>query len=96
MIRYKKYQMTGENHPLKGLWYARPLIEDTFGTEKLAEPQFEGQTKTKLGNSSMRQAVAKGVAEGFGTYLEEHPREAKELVLKTITAQRAREAARMA
>lgn len=63
---------------------------------KLAEPQFEGQTKTKLGNSSMRQAVAKGVAEGFGTYLEEHPREAKALVLKTITAQRAREAARMA
>lgn len=63
---------------------------------KLAEPQFEGQTKTKLGNSSMRSAVAKGVAEGFGTYLEEHPREAKELVLKTITAQRAREAARMA
>ncbi len=63
---------------------------------KLAEPQFEGQTKTKLGNSSMRSAVAKGVAEGLGTYLEEHPREAKELVLKTITAQRAREAARLA
>lgn len=37
MIRYKKYQMTGENHPLKGLWYARPLIEDTFDTEKLAK-----------------------------------------------------------
>lgn len=63
---------------------------------KLAEPQFEGQTKTKLGNSSMRSAVAKGVTEGLGTYLEEHPREAKELVLKTITAQRAREAARLA
>ena len=63
---------------------------------KLAEPQFEGQTKTKLGNSTMRSAVAKGVTEGFGTYLEEHPREAKELVLKTITAQRAREAARVA
>ena len=63
---------------------------------KLAEPQFEGQTKTKLGNSHMRSAVAKGVAEGLGTYLEEHPREAKELVLKTITAQRAREAARLA
>ena len=63
---------------------------------KLAERQFEGQTKTKLGNSSMRSAVAKGVTEGFGTYLEEHPREAKELVLKTITAQRAREAARVA
>ena len=63
---------------------------------KLAEPQFEGQTKTKLGNSSMRTAVSKGVMEGFGTYLEEHPREAKELILKTITAQRAREAARAA
>ncbi len=63
---------------------------------KLAEPQFEGQTKTKLGNSSMRSAVSKGVVEGFGTYLEEHPREAKELILKTITAQRAREAARLA
>ncbi len=63
---------------------------------KLAEPQFEGQTKTKLGNSTMRSAVAKGVLEGFGTYLEEHPREAKELVLKTVTAQRAREAARLA
>ena len=33
MIRYKKYQMTGEKSPLKGLWYARPLIEDTFDTE---------------------------------------------------------------
>ena len=63
---------------------------------KIAEPQFEGQTKTKLGNSSMRAAVSKGVTEGFGTYLEEHPREAKELILKTITAQRAREAARAA
>ena len=63
---------------------------------KLAEPQFDGQTKTKLGNSSMRAAVAKSVTEGLGTYLEEHPREAKELVLKTVTAQRAREAARAA
>lgn len=63
---------------------------------KLAEPQFEGQTKTKLGNSSMRTAVGKAVAEGLGTYLEEHPKEAKELILKTITAQRAREAARAA
>ena len=37
MIRYKKYQMTGEKSPLKGLWYARPLIEDTFDTERLAK-----------------------------------------------------------
>ncbi len=63
---------------------------------KLAEPQFEGQTKTKLGNSSMRAAVSKSITDGFGSYLEEHPKEAKELILKTITAQRAREAARMA
>lgn len=63
---------------------------------KLAEPQFEGQTKTKLGNSSMRTAVSKSVQEGLGTYLEEHPKEARELILKTITARNAREAARNA
>ena len=63
---------------------------------KLAEPQFEGQTKTKLGNSEMRTAVARVVSEELGTYLEEHPREAKELILKCQTAKRAREAARNA
>ena len=63
---------------------------------KLQEPQFEGQTKTKLGNSFMSTLVAKVVTEGFGTYLEENPKEARELVLKSITAQRAREAARNA
>ena len=82
------------NERLSGEDVREGLVADI--SVKLAEPQFEGQTKTKLGNSTMRSAVAKGVAEGFGTYLEEHPREAKELVLKTITAQRAREAARMA
>ena len=63
---------------------------------KLTDPQFEGQTKTKLGNSSMRMQVEKAVTDAFGTYLEENPKEAKELVLKTITAQRARDAARNA
>lgn len=63
---------------------------------KIAEPQFEGQTKTKLGNSTMRTAVSKCVVEGFGTYLEEHPKEARELILKTISAKNAREAARAA
>lgn len=63
---------------------------------KLVDPQFEGQTKTKLGNSDMRFTVEKAVGEEFGTYLEENPKEAKELVLKTITAQRARDAARNA
>ncbi|MCH5351443.1 MAG: DNA topoisomerase (ATP-hydrolyzing) subunit B [Clostridiales bacterium] len=63
---------------------------------KLTEPQFEGQTKTKLGNSFMRAQVEKAVTDAFGTYLEENPKEAKELIMKTITAQRARDAARRA
>ncbi len=63
---------------------------------KLTDPQFEGQTKTKLGNSEMRGIVERALTEGFGTYLEENPKEGKELVLKSITAQRARDAARNA
>ncbi len=63
---------------------------------KLMNPQFEGQTKTKLGNSEMRYAVEKAVTEGFGDFLEENPIYGRELVLKSITAQRAREAARLA
>lgn len=63
---------------------------------KLMNPQFEGQTKTKLGNSEMRAIVEKAVTEGFGDYLEENPAQARELILKSITAQRAREAARAA
>ena len=63
---------------------------------KLTNPQFEGQTKTKLGNSEMRGYVEKALTDGLGTYLEENPKEAKELVLKCITAQRARDAARNA
>jgi len=63
---------------------------------KLMNPQFEGQTKTKLGNSEMRGYVEKAMAEGFGTFLEENPAKTKELVLKAIMAQRARDAARNA
>jgi DNA gyrase subunit B len=63
---------------------------------KLEEPQFEGQTKTKLGNSEMRGIVERTLAEGLGTFLEENPKEAKNLVLKCVTAQRARDAARAA
>ena len=63
---------------------------------KLEEPQFEGQTKTKLGNSFMQGVVSKVVAEKFGEYLEENPKEARELIMKSVTAQRAREAARNA
>ena len=63
---------------------------------KLRNPQFEGQTKTKLGNSEMRNIVYKAMIEEFGDYLDRHPVEAKNLILKSITAQRAREAARNA
>ena len=63
---------------------------------KLTEPQFEGQTKTKLGNSEMRKIVSDAMQEKFGTFLEENPAMAKELVLKSITAKRARDAARNA
>lgn len=63
---------------------------------KLRNPQFEGQTKTKLGNSEMRTIVYKAVVEEFGDYLEQHPGEAKNLIMKSITAQRARDAARNA
>ncbi|MBP5592724.1 MAG: DNA topoisomerase (ATP-hydrolyzing) subunit B [Clostridia bacterium] len=63
---------------------------------KLKNPQFEGQTKTKLGNSEMRGVVEKVLTDGLGTYLEENPTQARELVLKNIQAQRARDAARKA
>ncbi len=63
---------------------------------KLTEPQFEGQTKTKLGNSEMRGFVSKAMTEYLGTYFEEHPDKTKELLIKCLTAQRAREAARLA
>ena len=63
---------------------------------KLQDPQFEGQTKTKLGNSFMKGLVEKTIEESFGDYLEENPTVAKELIMKSVTAQRAREAARSA
>lgn len=63
---------------------------------KLPEPQFEGQTKTKLGNSEMRGYVQKAMMEGLGSYLEENPSFTKEVLNKCLTAKRAREAARKA
>jgi DNA gyrase subunit B len=63
---------------------------------KVAEPQFEGQTKTKLGNSDAMGAVDKAVGEVLNHYLEEHPREAKLIVNKVILAAQARHAARKA
>ena len=63
---------------------------------KVAEPQFEGQTKTKLGNREVTAPVSQAVSEMLSIYLEEHPTEAKLIVDKVILAARARHAARKA
>ncbi len=63
---------------------------------KVSEPQFEGQTKTKLGNTEVSGAVDQAVGEGLTYYLEEHPREAKIIIEKVILAATARHAARKA
>lgn len=63
---------------------------------KVAEPQFEGQTKTKLGNREVNAPVSQAVSEMLGDYLEEHPNEAKKIVDKVVLAAKARIAARKA
>ncbi|MBM3164791.1 MAG: DNA topoisomerase (ATP-hydrolyzing) subunit B [Bacteroidetes bacterium] len=63
---------------------------------KVAEPQFEGQTKTKLGNREVTAPVSQAVSEMLSAYLEEHPSEARLIVEKVILAARARHAARKA
>jgi DNA gyrase subunit B len=63
---------------------------------KVAEPQFEGQTKTKLGNSDVAGAVSQVVADMLQTYLEEHPKEARTIIDKVVLAAKARIAARKA
>ena len=63
---------------------------------KVAEPQFEGQTKTKLGNNEVSGAVNQAVGEALSNYLEEHPKEAKTIVDKVVLAATARIAARKA
>jgi len=63
---------------------------------KIAEPQFEGQTKSKLGNIEVKSLVESVVVEQLSLYLEEHPDDARKIIEKCITAARAREAARKA
>jgi DNA gyrase subunit B len=63
---------------------------------KLTEPQFEGQTKAKLGNIEIKSVVESAVGEGLALYLEEHPDDAKKIIDKCLTAAKAREAARRA
>jgi DNA gyrase subunit B len=68
----------------------------TIISVKLAEPQFEGQTKTKLGNSNVKGIVESLVNTGLGTFLEENPTVARLIILKSVQAAKAREAARKA
>ncbi|MFQ5873817.1 MAG: DNA gyrase subunit B, partial [Dehalococcoidia bacterium] len=63
---------------------------------KLTDPQFEGQTKGKLGNAEVKSQVESVTSEGLSMYLEQHPQEAKRIIEKCLTAARAREAARKA
>jgi DNA gyrase subunit B len=63
---------------------------------KLTQPQFEGQTKTRLGNQEIKSIVESIVSEGLAAYLEEHPAEGKRVMEKCMTSARAREAARKA
>ncbi|GDX30918.1 DNA gyrase subunit B [Actinomycetes bacterium] len=63
---------------------------------KLRSPQFEGQTKTKLGNTEMRSLVEKATNDKFGQWLEQNPSEGRAIVQKTLLAARARQAARQA
>ena len=63
---------------------------------RVKDPQFEGQTKTKLGNSEIRGIVESLVNEALASFLEENPTEAKRIVEKCIQASRARQAARKA
>ncbi|NLL90222.1 MAG: DNA topoisomerase (ATP-hydrolyzing) subunit B [Dehalococcoidales bacterium] len=63
---------------------------------KLSEPQFEGQTKGKLGNIEIKNTTESFVAEGLSLYLEENPQDAKKIIEKCITSAKAREAARKA
>jgi DNA gyrase subunit B len=89
-----KYNILKEDEKLSGEDCREGIV--AVISVKLEEPQFEGQTKTKLGNSEMRTAVSRVIGEEFSAVLEENPKEAKELIFKSITAQRAREAARKA
>jgi len=90
----KKVNLLKENDKLS--------IDDTLEgicaviSVKLTNPQFEGQTKTKLGNAFMRMEVEKAMQTGFSEFLEEHPKELKELINKFIVARNARDAARNA
>lgn len=87
------HQLRGEHRPI-GEDVREGLI--AVVSVKLREPQFEGQTKTKLGNSEVEGFVTQVVNERLGAFLEENPKVARAIVQKAITAANAREAARKA
>ena len=91
----RKYKLLKDNEPNLSGDDVREGLTATVSV-KLVEPQFEGQTKTKLGNSYMKSLVDNVVGNGMGFYLEEHPQTARLIIDKCITASRAREAARRA
>ena len=90
----RKYKLLKDNEANSGDDVREGLT--AIVSVKLVEPQFEGQTKTKLGNSYMKSLVDNVVGNGLGFYLEEHPQTARLIIDKCITASRAREAARRA
>lgn len=91
----KRMKMVKENEPALSGEDIREGLTAIISV-KLTEPQFEGQTKTKLGNSEMRALTDSTVAEGLNTFLEENPSTAKVIIDKCLTAKRAREAAKKA
>ncbi len=90
----KKYKLIKENEELTGEDAREGMI--AIVSVKLEEPQFEGQTKTKLGNSDMRTLVDNIVREKFADFLEENPSVGKGIIEKALMASRARIAARKA
>ncbi|RKZ30984.1 DNA topoisomerase (ATP-hydrolyzing) subunit B [bacterium] len=99
ITRSLQYYSTGKNLVKKDETFsgndAREGITAVISV-KVPEPQFEGQTKAKLGNSEVKGIVETLVYDGFSTWLEEHPSDAKSIVDKALQASRAREAARQA
>ena len=90
----KKYKLLKDDESFKGEDAREGLA--AIISVKLHDPQFEGQTKTKLGNTEIRPLVQNAVAQGLGEYLEENPTPAKRIIGKATQALKAREAARKA